>query len=118
MLFRSISHSAEIKDGLWISEPTATVFSNLLPEELMYYPVFNNQKIIALTRDLPRAKYIFYDGNALVCVPLNDKACEVSKENLLKKIKDGFELVYPDKILLFRDYGIFKKRTQEKLHRI
>jgi hypothetical protein len=108
----AIKHSPVIKDGLWISEPSTTVFSNLKVQELMYYPVFNNQKIIELTNDLPRANYIFYDGNALVCRPINDIICLESKEKLLRKIINSFELVFPNNISIFNNYGIFKRPSR------
>lgn len=105
----AVKHRAAIKDGLWISDPATTVFSNLKVQELMYYPVFNTQKIIALTNNLPGANYIFYDGNTLICRPTNDKICAEAKEKLLKKIINNFELIFPDSISLFRNYGIFKR---------
>lgn len=110
-----ITHSPAIKDGLWISDPSMTVFSNLKIQELMYYPVFNTPKIIELTNNLPKANYIFYDGSLLICRPTNDKICAEAKEKLLKRIMNNFELVWPDNISLFTDFGIFKRPSNFRL---
>lgn len=106
------ANEAELKGAvLWISEPTATVFSNLKARELMYYPVFDLKKITDLRSRLSEAEVIFWDSRSLVCVPADDLSCQRAKEDLMTEIVQGFDAQIlgkskKDEII----YGIFTKR--------
>lgn len=107
-----LNHSPQLKGNLWISDPMTLVFSDLKAQEIMYYPVFDTQRISDLSSNLSKADYIFYDERALVCRPLHDAACQEAKDQLFQKIKENFELVSPQSPDPSISLGIFKRTSK------
>ncbi len=99
-----------IKGAVWISNPQTLVFSNLKAAELMYYPVFDIQKINDLHSKLLKADFIFFDSDALTCRPQNDLSCQKAKEEFIQEIKRTFKAeMYQENDSGEIVYGIFKK---------
>ncbi len=106
--FQAYIEKEEVKDNIWISNPIFIVNSNKKADELIYYTVYNSEKIKTLQKNLANAKHILVNTcDILPCHP-KDKKCFNETKELLSTINKKFKLVYKN---TSRDcqYFIFKK---------
>lgn len=106
-----MSHQEDIVGAAWISNPVITVDSDLKIAERMYYPVFDRKKIAALRAQLPLADFIFWDSESLRCPPLDQPACQISRDQLFETIQQGFHAdFYMEEPLTNRIRGVFHRK--------
>ncbi|MBI3035277.1 glycosyltransferase family 39 protein [Candidatus Woesearchaeota archaeon] len=74
---------------IWISSPMIAVSSNRKIDEMMYYPVFNEERKERLIAG--KADFVFLDSCDLACRAYDDK-CENAKEQLIAHFKKRLKL--------------------------
>ena len=101
--------SLDANSKIWISSPVISVLSNIRPDKLMYYPVFNEEKKKEFFNEFKNADFIFIDSCDLGCKP-NDINCEDGKRELLSFLKQSFIIIYSSKAEKCEQF-IFKQRV-------
>jgi 4-amino-4-deoxy-L-arabinose transferase-like glycosyltransferase len=107
-------HQQEIKGNIWIANPTMLIFSELKADEIMYYPIFDVQKIASLQRKIREADYIFYDDVSLPCRPEGDAICQTAKKQFLQAIKENFRCEWCQYSETLGYAGIFKRAKNNR----
>ncbi|MBI2523059.1 glycosyltransferase family 39 protein [Candidatus Woesearchaeota archaeon] len=94
-LFYNYMNNEEIKDGLWISNPSFIAYSNK-KAELIYYPLYNSEKIDDLATDLNNANRVLINTCDIPCPPY-DLSCEQKHMGFLNLLKKEFMLILQEK---------------------
>jgi len=97
--------NTQIDDGLWISNPAFIAFSSE-KAELIYFPLYNSEKIDQLGSDILDAEHILLNTCDIPCPP-SDSSCEQKSEGFISLLKSKFNLVYSE--LDQCEYYIFQK---------
>jgi len=92
---------------IWISNPAIAVSSDKKIDNLMYYPIFNEEKSNELMQDYKNADFIFVDFCDLACRP-NDTKCDESKNNILNIFRKHLTTIYSSDIEGCRQF-VFSK---------
>lgn len=77
--------------SLWISNPTQIINYDGEINNLIYYPIFNKEKIDDLNEILVNADTIFLDTCDVLCNPM-DTICPNEKEKFLINLKNTFDV--------------------------
>ncbi|MDP7180739.1 MAG: glycosyltransferase family 39 protein [Candidatus Woesearchaeota archaeon] len=86
-----------IKGNIWITSPLQLVNTNKKADELIYYPLYNSEKIDQLIPKLSSADHILIDTCDILPCPPDDLQCTEKTTQLLDSIKEKFNLVYNKK---------------------
>jgi|SRR3989344_6097314 len=78
-------------DSIWISSPLMLLHLDLKADELIYYPLFNSNKIDSLMARLPNANLILVNQCDLACPPWDDK-CPVRSGDFMSRIERDFDM--------------------------
>ena len=93
----------DIKESIWISNPSFIVNTKIKVDELIYYPLYNTEKIINLQNNLKEVNYVLINTcDVLPCPPWED-SCGKEHDNLIKSLNKNFDVNY---------YGISGKCKQ------
>jgi len=93
-VFIEYANDNEIKDGLWISNPSFISHSNNKANELIYYPLYRTEKIKELTNNLNNARHILINTCDITPCPQSDSFCEERHEEFISLLKENFVLKY------------------------
>ena len=86
------------KEGVWISNPSFIAYKDIKAEELIYYPLYDIDRIDQLQRNVDDAKYVLINTcDILPCPPYED-SCMEEHENFLNTLKGNFNLYYNKKL--------------------
>ncbi|MFH0868049.1 MAG: glycosyltransferase family 39 protein [Candidatus Woesearchaeota archaeon] len=102
------SYLNDASGNIWISNPVYAAYSDKKIGELVYYPVFNADKINSLNSKLGKADVVLLDTCDLLCNP-DDTECQKRKENFLNNIRNKFEIDFNNKYGNCEQF-IFSKR--------
>ncbi|KHO44966.1 MAG: hypothetical protein QS98_C0014G0017 [archaeon GW2011_AR3] len=100
----SLDNQAQV----WVSSPLFMANSDLKSSGLMYYPLFDSQKILQLSNQLRSASDILIDTCDFECPPW-DAGCESAKSALFAQIRQEFNTNYEENGLIC-SYYIFSAR--------
>jgi len=89
-IFYNYIENEKIEDGLWISNPAFIAYSNK-KAELIYYPLYNSEKIDDLAADLNNAKHVLINTCDISCPPY-DISCKQKHSNFISLLKEEFDL--------------------------
>ncbi|MBW2988920.1 glycosyltransferase family 39 protein [Candidatus Woesearchaeota archaeon] len=87
----------EAKDGIWISNPIFISESDKKADEIIYYPIYNSDKITQLKSRLGGAKAILIDSCDILPCPPSDVLCLGKTSELLSMLKEDFKEEYNKK---------------------
>lgn len=85
-----------VDDGLWISNPAFIAYSDK-KAELIYYPVYNSEKIDNLISNVGNAKHVLINTCDLLPCPLSDNSCAQKHINFIDLLKERFNMVLDTK---------------------
>lgn len=89
-IFYNYINNEKIDDGLWISNPAFIAYSNN-KAELIYYPLYNSEKIDSLTANINKAKHILINTCDLLPCP-SDDLCINRHNDFVELLKESFSL--------------------------
>ncbi len=101
-VFYSYIENEKIGNGLWISNPSFIAYSNNKASELIYYPLYNSEKVDYLISNINNAKYILIDTCDLLPCPPFDGSCNQKHNDFINLLKNRFNLDY------YSEYGSCK----------
>ncbi len=90
-IFYSYVGNEKIEDGLWISNPAFIAHSDK-KAELIYYPLYNSEKIDDLVSNLNSAKRVLINTCDIPCPPY-DLSCGRKHMDFIKLLKENFRLI-------------------------
>ena len=93
--FQAIFENIDSDAKIWISHPILGVSSNKKIDEIMYYPIFDEEKKNELITK--KADFIFLDSCNLACRDYDIK-CEDAKKELIAHFKKEFKTINFNKI--------------------
>ena len=94
-IFYNYINNEKIDNGLWISNPAFIAYSNK-KAELIYYPLYNSEKIDDLAADLNDAKHVLINTCDIHCPPY-DISCKQKHSDFISLIKEEFDLKAEEK---------------------
>jgi len=92
-LFYDYINSNKIENGLWISNPAMIAHSNLKASELIYFPLYNSEKIDYLIENIDNANHILINTCDILPCPPYDDSCNEKSNDFISFIKNRFDLV-------------------------
>jgi 4-amino-4-deoxy-L-arabinose transferase-like glycosyltransferase len=95
--FYNYMSNTEINSGLWISNPAFIIYSNEKAEELIYYPLYNSEKIKKLQTKIEKAKHVLLNTCDVLPCPPNDKTCNQEHDNFLNILNKNLNIVFYQK---------------------
>jgi hypothetical protein len=90
--FYNYIQTKKIDNGLWISNPSFIAFSSNKADELIYYPLYNSEKIDILTANINNAKHILINTCDILPCPPSDYSCEQKHNDFIDLLKNNFNL--------------------------
>jgi 4-amino-4-deoxy-L-arabinose transferase-like glycosyltransferase len=93
--FQYYLNRPEVTDGIWVSSPLFLLHSDKKASELMYYPLFNSDKITQLRQKLGEARHVLLNTCDLECPP-EDSQCSRLKSDFMSEIRAQLQQVYQE----------------------
>jgi len=91
-VFHNYINNEEISNGLWISNPSFIVFSKNKAEELIYFPLYDSEKIDKLTTSIGNVEHILINTCDLLPCPPHDTSCSQKHNDFIDLLKGKFNL--------------------------
>lgn len=107
-MFYSYIENEEMSDGLWISNPAFIAYSNDKADNLIYYPLYNSEKIDVLIDNIGNAKHVLINTCDILPCPPSDVSCSRKHNHLIGLLKERFGLLYYE-VFGSCEYYIFGK---------
>mgnify|MGYP001208704088 CR=1 FL=1 len=92
-LFYDYIDNEKIMGGLWISNPAFIAYSDAKADELIYYPLYNSEKIDFLIDNIDNAEHVLLNTCDLLPCPSPDIACNQKHNTFFNLLKGRFVLV-------------------------
>ena len=92
-LFYDYIDNEKIMGGLWISNPAFIAYSDAKADELIYYPLYNSEKIDFLIDNIDNAEHVLLNTCDLLPCPSPDIACNRKHNAFIDLLKERFVLV-------------------------
>lgn len=92
--FYSFVQDSEIRKEIWISNPSFIIKTELKADELIYYPLYNTEKIIELQKNADRAENILINTCDILPCPLWENSCNQEHNNFINSLKEKFKVFY------------------------
>ena len=92
-LFYDYIDNEKIMGGLWISNPAFIAYSDAKADELIYYPLYNSEKIDFLIDNIDNAEHVLLNTCDLLPCPSPDIACNRKHNAFIDLLKEKFVLV-------------------------
>lgn len=89
--FYEFMKNKDIKEGLWISNPSFISYNNAKADELIYYPLYNAEKIKNLKDKINRAKFILINSCDIMPCPPYEDACAREHEEFIAILMKNFK---------------------------
>ena len=90
--FYSFMENNKIREGLWISNPSFIVYTNSKADQLIYYPLYNTDKITKLKNNIDNAEFILINTCDIMPCPPSEITCTQEHYAFMNKLKEKFEL--------------------------
>lgn len=85
--------STTTAENIWISNPAFIVYTDKKAEELLYFPLYNTEKIKTLQEKKEQAEIIAINScDLLPCHP-TDETCEEMHDDFIEELKASFTIV-------------------------
>lgn len=97
-VFYDFMQTKEIKEGLWISNPSFIVYTDSKADELIYYPLYNTGKMTELQSKMDEAKYVLINTCDIMPCPLSENLCSQEHNNFLNSLKEEFYNYFYEKL--------------------
>ncbi len=91
-IFYNYVENEKIDNGLWISNPSFIVYSDYKADELVYYPLYNSEKIDKLITNIDNAKHILINTCDLLPCPPDDITCNQKHNGFIDLLKEKFTM--------------------------
>jgi hypothetical protein len=104
--FREYLKNMYIEEGLWVSNPAFITNFDLKAEELIYFPLYNSEKIDRLISMVDEAKHVLINSCDLLPCPKRDTYCQKKNDEFISLL----EIKFSHKLFLEYDqckYHIF-----------
>jgi hypothetical protein len=92
--FYNFVQSEDIKEGLWISNPSFIVNTDSRADKLIYYPLYNTKKIQELQSKVEKAKYVLINTCDILPCPPWENSCGQEHNNFINLLKGKFNIYY------------------------
>ena len=107
-LFYDYIEMEDVRYGLWISNPAMVAYSDTKVSELIYYPLFNSEKIDYLVGNLDDANYVLINSCDLLPCPPVDNDCPQKNKAFIDLLNEELNLnLYME--------GILEAKTSPKM---
>ncbi|MEK6949693.1 MAG: glycosyltransferase family 39 protein [Nanoarchaeota archaeon] len=90
-VFYDFMENKDIKSGLWISNPSFIAYNDAKADELIYYPLYNTEKIKNLKEKINQAKYIMINSCDIMPCPPYEEACAREHEEFIALLIKNFK---------------------------
>ena len=95
--FYDFIKNKDIKEGLWISNPSFIAYTDSKADELIYYPLYNTKKIDYLKEKINQAKYILVNNCDIMPCPPSESSCNQEHNNFIMLLKEKLNVVFYNK---------------------
>ena len=95
-MFYDYVENEKISNGLWISNPAFIAYSEN-KAELIYYPLYNSEKIDSLISNIDNAKHVLINTCDLLPCPNSDNICNQKHDDFINLLKERFDLKFYNK---------------------
>src|SRR3989338_3872097 len=89
--FYDFMENKDVKKGLWISNPSFIAHTDAKADELIYYPLYNTDKIIYLSTKISNAKHILINSCDILPCPPYEKECNEEHEKFIALLAKNFK---------------------------
>ena len=89
--FYEFMKNKDIKEGLWISNPSFIAFNSAKADELIYYPLYNAEKIKNLKERMNHAKFILINSCDIMPCPPYEEACAMEHGEFIALLIKNFK---------------------------
>ena len=101
-MFYNYIENEKIGNGLWISNPSFIAYSNAKADELIYYPLYNSEKIDSLIANIDNAEHVLINTCDILPCPPDDNTCSKKHDDFIDLLKNRFSLK------LYNEFGSCK----------
>jgi len=91
-VFYNYIEAKEIGNGLWLTNPAFIAFSDDKADELIYFPLYNSEKIDELSSDIADAEHILINTCDILPCPPSDSSCSEKHDDFIDLLKERFTL--------------------------
>lgn len=95
--FYDFMENKDVKKGLWISNPSFIAHTDAKADELIYYPLYNLNKIMYLSAKISNAKYILINSCDILPCPSYEKECSKEHEKFIALLAKNFKIELNEK---------------------
>jgi len=88
-----IQNNGNIKN-IWISNPSFIANTDAKADELIYYPLYDTNKILKLQKNLEKANYVLIDTCDIVPCPPWEDSCDKEHDNFIELLNENFNVNY------------------------
>jgi len=96
--FYNFVQNNEIEDGIWISNPSFIVKTELKADELIYYPLYNSKKMVKLQTRIDGVEYVLISTCDILPCPPWESSCNEEHDNFINLLKEKFNTYLSDKV--------------------
>lgn len=89
--FYDFMENKDVKKGLWISNPSFIAHTDAKAGELIYYPLYNTNKIMDLSTKISSAKHILINSCDISPCPPYEKECSKEHEKFIALLAKNFK---------------------------
>ena len=86
-----------IQEWLWISNPSFIAYNNAKADELIYYPLYNTEKLKNLKEKINQAKYVLINSCDIMPCPPYEGACTMEHEEFIALLIKNFKVELNEK---------------------
>jgi len=90
-VFYDFMENRDIKGGLWISNPSFIAYTDAKAGELVYYPLYNTEKIKELKENIREAKYVLINSCDIMPCPPYEETCATEHEEFIALLINNFK---------------------------
>src|SRR3989338_7799166 len=94
-VFYDFMENKDIKEGLWISNPSFIAYNDAKADELIYYPLYNIEKIKNLKEKIKsgknQAKYFLINSCDIMPCPPYEEPCAREHEKFIATLIKNFK---------------------------
>ncbi len=84
-------------EGLWISNPSFISYTDAKADELIYYPLYNTEKIKELKGKISEAKYALINSCDIMPCPLYESQCSKEHDEFIALLTKNFKAELTEK---------------------
>ena len=96
--FYDFVQNNEINNGVWISNPSFIVNTELKADELIYFPLYDIKKMKKLQNKLEEADYVLINTCDILPCPPWENSCNQEHDNFIELLNEKFEVNYYNKL--------------------